>query len=70
MSSIAAVTTGRRLWRLATTAAARSIQWSTVPPSTLPCTLACWGSTNWVISVAESATFIPAGETSDFMSRL
>ena len=36
ISSKAAVTTGQRLWRLATTAAAMSIQCMTVPPSTVP----------------------------------
>jgi len=40
ISSIAAVTTGRRLWRFATIAAVRSIQCMTVPPSTVPWTLA------------------------------
>ena len=50
---------GRRQWRFATTAAARSIQCITVPPSTVPCTLASCGSTSWVISVAESRTRWP-----------
>src|SRR5262245_7432606 len=60
ISSIAAVTTGLRQCRVATTAAARSIQCMTVPPSTVPCTLASCGSTSWAISAADSATVRPA----------
>ena len=41
ISSMAAVTTGHRQCRFATTAAARSIQCITVPPSTVPWTFAC-----------------------------
>ena len=67
-SSIAAVTTGLRQCRLAVTAAARSIQCITEPPSTLPCTLASWGRTSWAISVAESRTRLPWSLVSDVAS--
>ncbi len=53
--SIEAVTTGRRAWRIAAIAAARSVHCMTVPPKALPSALAWLGITSWVISTREAA---------------
>src|SRR6185503_11014956 len=58
--SIDAVTASERQCRCATTAAARSIQWRTIPPSTFPSVFASFGSTSWTMSTRDSRGGFPA----------
>src|SRR6185295_12945877 len=67
--SKAAVTTGSRAWRAATTAAQRSIHSMTFPPKTVPSEFESFGSTTWVMVAAESATRFAAGAAAALLVR-